>query len=184
MAQIWRQEMGKAMRKAASMCKPVLIARTVDAPPAKPGAIAPKGAIDQRAIIDGWEFIFTPGSLEVMIYNRADHGAYADQGVPSTSGKIGGPVAQSLFESWMIRKGIQISENKGNGRVVIMSNKRAAKFLIFKINSRAGAWRFQPRKFVERSQARIQEIFNREIAAQRDRMIAKAIASAATKGRV
>lgn len=185
MAQIWRQEMGKAMRKAASMCKPVLIARTVDAPPAAPppSAYGQPGAIDTRKIIDNWEFLFTPGDCEVMIFNRAEHAGYAEDGVKSSMGKIGGSVAVGLFESWLIRKGIQITERRGS-QTVVMPNARAARFLIFKINQRSGEWRFQPRKFVGRAAARIQEIFNREIVAQRDRMIAKAIASVATRGRV
>jgi hypothetical protein len=182
MAQIWRQEMGKAMRKAASMCKPVLIARTVDAPPAKPGAVAPQGAIDQRKIIDNWEFIFTSGDLDLMIFNKADHAGYADAGVLRSVGKIGGPVARDLIASWMLRKGIQIAEKRGNATKV-MPSARAARFLIFKINQRKTHWRFTPRAFVKRAAPRIKEIFNREILAQRNRMVEKAATMVITKGR-
>lgn len=192
MAQIWRQEMGKAMRKAASMCKPVLIARTVDAPPAKPGASAPLGAVDQRKILDGWEFIFTPGDLNIMIFNKAYHAGFADAGVPTTATKIGGKnlVALGLFQAWMQRKGIKISEKRRNGATVVMPSARAARFLIYKINQRQGEWRFAPRGFIDHknkrgvsARERIAEIFSREILAQRNRMIEKAATMVITKGR-
>lgn len=184
LAKIWRQEMGKAMRKAASMCKPVLIARTVDAPPAAPppSTYGQPGAIDTRKIIDSWEFLFTPGDCEVMIFNRAEHAGYAEDGVKSSMGKIGGPVAVGLFESWLVRKGIQINERRGN-QTVVMPNARAARFLIFKINQRSGEWRFQPRKIVARSAMRIRELFNREIRLQHERVVAAAVATAGARRR-
>lgn len=184
LAATWRQAMGRAMRKAASMAKPVLIARTVDAPPAAPppSAYGQPGAIDTRRIIDNWEFLFTPGDCEVMIFNRAEHAGYAEDGVKSSMGKIGGPVAVGLFESWLVRKGIQINERRGN-QTVVMPNARAARFLIFKINQRSGEWRFQPRKIVARSAARIRELFNREIRLQHERVVAAAVATAGARRR-
>lgn len=184
LAATWRQAMGRAMRKAASMAKPVLIARTVDAPPAAPppSAYGQPGAIDTRKIIDNWEFLFTPGDCEVMIFNRADHAGYAEDGVKSSMGKIGGPVAVGLFESWLVRKGIQINERRGN-QTVVMPNARAARFLIFKINQRSGEWRFQPRKIVARSAMRIRELFNREIRLQHERVVAAAVATAGARRR-
>lgn len=184
LAATWRQAMGRAMRKAASMAKPVLIARTVDAPPAAPppSAYGQPGAIDTRKIIDNWEFLFTPGDCEVMIFNRADHAGYAEDGVKSSMGKIGGPVAVGLFESWLVRKGIQINERRGN-QTVVMPNARAARFLIFKINQRSGEWRFQPRKIVARDAARIRELFNREIRLQHERVVAAAVATAGARRR-
>lgn len=184
LAATWRQAMGRAMRKAASMAKPVLIARTVDAPPAAPppSAYGQPGAIDTRKIIDNWEFLFTPGDCEVMIFNRAEHAGYAEDGVKSSMGKIGGPVAVGLFESWLVRKGIQINERRGN-QTVVMPNARAARFLIFKINQRSGEWRFQPRKIVARSAMRIRELFNREIRLQHERVVAAAVATAGARRR-
>lgn len=184
LAATWRQAMGRAVRKAASMAKPVLIARTVDAPPAAPppSAYGQPGAIDTRKIIDNWEFLFTPGDCEVMIFNRAEHAGYAEDGVKSSMGKIGGPVAVGLFESWLVRKGIQINERRGN-QTVVMPNARAARFLIFKINQRAGEWRFQPRKIVARSAVRIRGLFDREIRLQHERVVAAAVATAGARRR-
>ena len=184
LAATWRQAMGRAMRKAASMAKPVLIARTVDAPPAAPppSAYGRPGAIDTRKIIDNWEFLFTPGDCEVMIFNRAEHAGYAEDGVKSSMGKIGGPVAVGLFESWLVRKGIQINERRGN-QTVVMPNARAARFLIFKINQRSGEWRFQPRKIVARSAVRIRELFDREIRLQHERVVLAAAANAGARRR-
>lgn len=184
LAATWRQAMGRAMRKAASMAKPVLIARTVDAPPAAPppSPCGHPGAIDTREIIDNWEFLFTPGDCEVMVFNRSEHAGYNEDGVKSSMGKIRGPVAVGLFESWLVRKGIQIPERRG-ARTVIMPNARAARFLIFKINRRSGEWRFQPRKIVARSAGRIKELFDREIRLQHTRVVEAAAANAATSRR-
>lgn len=178
LAQMWRGEMSKAMRKAASMCKPVLIARTVDAPPAYPESPRSRpGAIDQGKIIKNWEFLFDPGSLSVMIFNKTDHAGYAEAGVPANSRKIG-PLGRDLIESWMMRKGIIITDQKTG---IALSSKKAAKLLVFSINRRDKQWRFHPRTMVLRSIPRIQEIFNREIAAQRQRMIEKAAMEVATR---
>lgn len=178
LAQMWRGEMSKAMRKAASMCKPVLIARTVDAPPAYPDSPNSRpGAIDQGHIIKNWEFLFDPGSLKVMIFNKTDHAGYAEAGVTTGSRKIG-PLGRDLIESWIIRKGIVITDKTTS---TALSSERAAKLIVFAINRREGKWRFHPRTMVLRSIPRIQEIFNREIAAQRKRMIEKAAMEVATR---
>ena len=172
--QTWRQEMGKAMRRAANMCRLVLITKTAKAPPAKPDATSPIGAIDQRGVIDGWEFLFTPGELSVMIFNKAPHAGFVEQGVKTSSGKIGGLIARDLIASWMIRKGINITQKKGD-KFVPVNAKKAAAFIIFKINSRKGTWRFRPRNIAKDSARRVKEIFNREIKEQFDRMTLKAI---------
>lgn len=178
LAQMWRGEMTKAMRKAASMCKQVLIARTADAPPAYPDSPRSKpGAIDQGKIITNWEFLMDPGSLTVMVFNKTDHAGYAEAGVPANARKIG-PLGRDLIESWMLRKGIVINDQKTG---LALSSKRAAKLLVFSINRRNKQWRFHPRTMVLRSIPRIQEIFNREIAAQRQRMIEKAAMEVATR---
>jgi hypothetical protein len=178
LAQMWRGEMTKAMRKAASMCKPVLIARTADAPPAYPESPRSRpGAIDQGKIINNWEFLFDPGSLKVMIFNKTDHAGYAEVGVPANARKIG-PLGRDMIESWMLRKGIVINDKDTS---LPLSSKKAAKLLVFSINRRNQKWRFHPRTMVLRSVPRIMEIFNREIAAQRERMIEKAAREVATR---
>jgi len=178
LAQMWKGEMTKAMRKAATMCKPVLQANTLNAPPAYPDSPrSTKGAVDQGNIIKNWEFLIDPGSLTLMIFNKTDHAGYAEAGVPANARKIG-PLGRDLIESWMLRKGIVINDQRTG---MALSSKRAAKLLVFSINRRNKKWRFHPRTMVQRSGYRIQEIFDREIAAQRRRMIEKAAKEVATR---
>lgn len=179
-AKIWKAEMAKAMRKAASMAKPVLIANTLNAPPASDSTLSTRGAVDQGKIIKNWEFLMDPGSLTIMIFNKAEHAGPVEAGVPTNARKIG-PLGQDLIESWMLRKGIVINDQKSG---MPISSKKAAKMLVFAINRRAGQWRFNPRTMVQRSGERIQEIFDREIAAQMARTLAKAAAEVATTRRV
>ena len=121
-----------------------------------------------------------PGSLTVMIFNKTEHSGSVEAGTPTSAPKIGGPVHLSLFESWMLRKGIIISEQRHGRGMVVMPSARAARFLVHKINQRSGQWRFKPRTMVQRSGVRIQEIFDREIAAQMVRTLAKAAVDVAT----
>lgn len=121
-----------------------------------------------------------PGDLTIMIFNKTQHAGYAEEGVPATSRKIG-PLGRDLIESWMLRKGIVINDQKTG---LALSSKKAAKLLVFAINKRAGQWRFHPRTMVKRSGERIQEIFDREIQAQLARTLAKAAADVATTRRV
>ncbi len=176
-AKIWKGEMAKAMRRAATMCKPVLIANTLNAPPAYPDSPrSTRGAVDQGNIIKNWEFLMDPGSLTVMIFNKAEHAGYAEAGVPANARKIG-PLGRDLIESWMLRKGIVINDKKTG---LALSSKKAAKLLVFAINRRDKQWRFHPRTMVQRSGYRIQEIFDREIANQMVRTLAKAAVDVAT----
>ncbi len=178
LAQMWRGEMTKAMRRAANMSKLVLIGNTLNAPPAYPDSTrSTKGAVDQGGIIKIWEFLMDPGSLTIMIFNKTPHAGYAEAGVPANARKIG-PLGRDLIESWMLRKGIVINDKKTG---LALSSKKAAKLLVFAINRRDKQWRFHPRTMVQRSGMRIQEIFDREIAAQRQRMIEKAAMEVATR---
>ena len=179
-AKIWKAEMAKAMRKAASMCKPILMANTANAPPASDSPRSTIGAVDQGGIIKNWEFLMDHGSLTVMIFNKTEHSGYAEEGVPANARKIG-PLGQDLIESWMLRKGIVISDQKSG---IPLSSKKAAKLLVFAINRREGQWRFKPRTMVKRSGERIQEIFDREIAAQMVRTLAKAAVDVVTTRRI
>jgi len=175
-ARIWRGEMAKAMQRAARMCKPVLVANTANAPPASDSPRSTRGAVDQGNIIKNWEFLMDPGSLTVMIFNKAEHAGYAEAGVPANARKIG-PLGRDLIESWMLRKGIVVNDKRTG---FALSSKRAARLLVFAINKRDKQWRFNPRTMVQRSGERIQEIFDREIANQMVRTLAKAAVDVAT----
>lgn len=180
-AKIWKVDMAKAMQKAAKMCIPVLVANTENAPPAYPDSTrSTRGAVDQGKILKNWEILMDPGSLTVMIFNKTEHAGYAEAGVPANARKIG-PLGQDLIESWMLRKGIVVNDQKTG---LALTSKKAAKLLVFAINRRAGQWRFHPRTMVQRSGYRVQEIFDREIANQMVKTLARAAADLATTRRI
>lgn len=163
----------KGLKVAARQSIAVLVARTVDAPPAAPESspFRKPGADDQHSVRGGWEIDPEPRNMQLVIFNRALHAKYVEQGVKGNTGKLG-PLARDLIEQWVQRKGIVIVYQ---GRT--LTSKQAARQITRAINKRTG-WRFKPRKIVERSQVRIREIFKKQL----DTHMEKAV-EAAARGR-
>lgn len=149
-----------SMRTAARLSRPVLIARTLDAPPAsdsprsKVGAYA-SGELARSWEIDpeisrsrgaGWELIAT-------VFNRQLYAPYQNNGVRANTPRMG-LLAIQMIERWIMLRGIVSLFNEPLPRL--------ARRIVAAMNGR-DTWRIKPRTIIERAQSRVREIFTQQI---------------------
>lgn len=149
-----------SMRTAARLAKPVLIARTLDAPPASDSPRSRPGAYATGTLAKSWEIdpeISRTGAngweLTATVFNRQLYAPYQNNGVRANTALMG-VMAIQMIERWIMDRGI-----------VSMFDEplpRLARRIVFAMNRREN-WRLRPRKIIERAQARVREIFVAQI---------------------
>jgi len=166
-----RQVLVSAMRTAARQAKPVLIARTLDAPPASESRNSPPGAYATGKLAKSWEIdaeisrtTASGWELGATVYNTQLYAPFQNNGVRANQ-TLMGLMALQMIELWIVQRGIQSMFNE--------SLPRLAKRIVFAMNRRE-TWRLRPRTIIERAQMRVREIF----AAQIKQAIGRATAGA------
>jgi hypothetical protein len=149
-----------SMRTAARLAKPVLIARTLDAPPASDSPRSKPGAYASGELARSWEIdpeiSHTRGAgwvLTATVYNTQLYAAFQNDGVKANMPKMG-LLAMQMIERWIVQRGIVSLFNEPLPRL--------AKRIVGAMNGR-DTWRIKPRKMIERAQSRVREIFTTQI---------------------
>lgn len=149
-----------SMRTAARLAKPVLIARTLDAPPASDSPRSKPGAYASGELARSWEIdpeiSHTRGTgwvLTATVYNTQLYAAFQNDGVKANMPKMG-LLAMQMIERWIVQRGIVSLFNEPLPRL--------AKRIVGAMNGR-DTWRIKPRTMIERAQGRVREIFTTQI---------------------
>jgi len=160
-----RDDARKAMEKAARQIIPVLIARTLDAPPASDSPRSVPGAYASQKMAQGWRTRPLPSVLKYEIYNEQPYAPYQNFGVLTNTAKI--PMsAVDNFVVWMGQRGIVVLDERG----APMEITKGAKRIILAMNRRT-KWRIKPRRIVERARNRASTIFKDRLRDAMERAI-------------
>ena len=165
-----RPALEKAMKLAARQSLPVLIARTLDAPPASDSPRSKVGAYATGKMAQGWVVDYASGkkggawSLEASIYNKELYMPFQNDGVKALGAAMkpartirvmkktkNRMALQQMIELWIIQRGI-----------VSIYGDSVPKLAqrIIRAMYRRKPWTLKPRTIIERARARTRQIFD------------------------
>lgn len=170
-----RKEVGKAMKTAARQCVPVLVARTMDAPPASANGKA--GAYAYGRLVKGWNIDTSEKDLLTTIFNTEDYAQFVEDGVkakPMGTARRLTAAARSVMRRLIGRAG---TKPKAVGSFLTNLElwvnvkmglsgppaRRMAKRIMFAMKRRTGMM-LLPRHIVRRAYPRIVEIHGKRLA--------------------
>lgn len=168
-----KKQLAKAMKTAARQCVPVLVARTMDAPPASDSARSKAGAYAYGRLVKGWNIDASEKDLLTTIYNTEDYAQFVEEGVKA---KPRGAAGKLLGAIKRLRGG-RSSSTKSVGSVLTNLElwvnvklglsgppaRRMAKRIWFAMRRRSGMM-LKPRRIVRRATERIREIHQKRLA--------------------
>lgn len=165
-----RTVLEKALKTAARQSIPVLIARTLDAPPASDSPRSKIGAYASGKMAQGWVVDYAYGkkggswSLEATIYNKELYMPFQNDGVKALGAAMrprrtvrvmkkakNRMALQQMIELWIIQRGIVSIYGESVPKLATR---------IIRAMYRRKPWTLKPRTMIERASARTRQIFD------------------------